>query len=105
MAFNIEICVTYIKDTFDPQSRAIEDAVKGLNERGSTHYDIADLTMGKYFSYRSNKNTKEEALEEAKKLCEDLLANPVIEDSRIISCRKEKRENPLLNILRTYFLR
>ncbi len=59
----------------DPQGKAINDALHRLG------YDkVVDVRAGKIFRIEMENTAPEAALEAARKLADQLLANPVIED-------------------------
>ncbi|MDR1413185.1 MAG: phosphoribosylformylglycinamidine synthase subunit PurS [Actinomycetes bacterium] len=71
---NYEIYVTYRAGIFDPAGAT---ARRGLEQIG---FDgIHDLSIGKYIRLNTDA-TREQVTE----MCEKLLANPVIEDYRIV---------------------
>ena len=58
----------------DPESETIDRALKRLG------FDqIASLSAGKFFDVRIDSESSEDAAHVARKMCETLLANPVIE--------------------------
>ena len=82
--FKIEVLVTLKKDVLDPQGKAIELAAKNINLK-----NIHSVKQNKYFEVLVEKVTdQEKAKEIVAKLSKNLLANEVIEDFKIISCRK-----------------
>ena len=82
--FKIEVLVTLKKDVLDPQGKAIELAARNINLK-----NIYSVKQNKYFEILVEKVlTQEKAKEIVEKLSKNLLANEVIEDFKIISCRK-----------------
>ena len=82
--FKIEVLVTLKKDVLDPQGKAIELAAKNINLK-----NIHSVKQNKYFEVLVEKVTdQEKAKEIVAKLSKNLLANEVIEDFKIIRCRK-----------------
>ncbi len=82
--FKIEVLVTLKKDVLDPQGKAIELAAKNINLK-----NIHSVKQNKYFEVLVEKvPDKDKAKEIVTKLSKNLLANEVIEDFKIISCRK-----------------
>ena len=72
------VYVTLKPDVLDPQGRAIQRACGSLGYEG-----ITDVRQGKLFEVTlatADRGAAERLLAE---LCEKLLANPVIEDSRV----------------------
>lgn len=69
------IHVTLKKGVLDPQGKAIENALHSLG------YDfVRDVRQGKFFEMELGNLDKNEADQKIKVLCEQLLANTVIED-------------------------
>ena len=82
--FKLEVLVTLKKDVLDPQGKAIELAAKNINLK-----NIYLVKQNKYFEILVEKVPNQaKAKEIVKKLSKNLLANVVIEDYKIISCRK-----------------
>ena len=82
--FKLEVLVTLKKDVLDPQGKAIEIAAKNINLR-----NIYSVKQNKYFEVLVEKvPSQEKAKEIVEKLSKNLLANEVIEDFKITSCKK-----------------
>ena len=62
----------------DPQGKAVEHALKSLGYSG-----ISNVRIGKQIVLDIVENSAEKARKELEKMCEDLLANTVIEDYEI----------------------
>ena len=62
----------------DPQGKAIHHALDAMNFEG-----VEDVRMGKQIVLKLTSTNKEDALNEVKKMAEDILANTVIEDYSI----------------------
>ena len=62
----------------DPQGKAVEHALKSLGYSG-----ISNVRIGKQIVLDIVEDSKEKARKELEKMCEDLLANTVIEDYEI----------------------
>jgi phosphoribosylformylglycinamidine synthase PurS subunit len=73
----VRVFVTPRKGILDPQGRAVESSLLSLGFK-----NVTDVKVGKYILLEVEARTTEEARVEAKKMCEALLANPVIEDFR-----------------------
>lgn len=69
--------VTPRKGILDPQGRAVESSLHTLGFK-----NVSGVKVGKYILLEVDAATASEARAEAKKMCEALLANPVIEDYR-----------------------
>lgn len=69
----------------DPKGAAVEEALTSLGYRGVLH-----LRMGKLMQFLLDGATKQEVQEKVEKMCEQLLANPVIEDYRYHICKRDE---------------
>ena len=63
----------------DPQGKAVEHALGSLGFNG-----VSNVRIGKQIVLDIDSKNKEDAKEELEKMCEELLANTVIEDYEII---------------------
>ena len=69
----------YLKNgVLDPQGKATHHALESMNFNG-----VDDVRIGKQIIIQLKTTDKDEAREEVKKMCEELLANTVIEDYTI----------------------
>ena len=73
----VRVFVTPRKGILDPQGRAVESSLQSLGFK-----NVSTVKVGKYITLEIDARTASEARHEAKKMCEALLANPVIEDYR-----------------------
>jgi phosphoribosylformylglycinamidine synthase subunit PurS len=73
----IKVFVTPRKGILDPQGRATEGALRSLGFGG-----VNSVRIGRYIVLDIDAPTKAAAEAAAKKMCEQLLANPLIEDYR-----------------------
>lgn len=73
----IKVFVTPRKGILDPQGRATESALRSLG-----FDDVNSVRIGRYIVLDIDAPTKAAAEEVAKKMCDQLLANPLIEDYR-----------------------
>ena len=73
--YNISILIKLKKGVNDPQGLAIKH---GLNQLGFS--EVNSARMGKVIDLSLAANNENDALSEAKLMCEQLLSNPVIED-------------------------
>lgn len=71
------IFVTPRKGILDPQGRAIEGALKSLGFEG-----VGSVHAGRYIVVEFDAPSRASAEELVRKMCNDLLANPNIEDFR-----------------------
>lgn len=68
--------ITLKKGVLDPQGKAIGHALEGLGFDG-----VGDVRQGKFIEIElSNAANEDDARSRVEKMCEQLLANPVIED-------------------------
>jgi phosphoribosylformylglycinamidine synthase len=69
----------YLKNgVLDPQGKATHHALESMNFGG-----VDDVRIGKQIILQLKTTDEDEAREEVKKMCEELLANTVIEDYTI----------------------
>ena len=71
----VKVFVTPRKGILDPQGRAVEQALVSL---GFT--SVSDVRIGKYIVLEIASRSAAEARDQAHRMCERLLANPLIED-------------------------
>jgi len=71
-----KVYVTLKRGVLDPQGKTIKQALEHLEFKG-----IEDVRLGKYIEITLN-DSRVDAEEEIKDMCERLLANTVIEDYR-----------------------
>ncbi len=74
----IAINVHLKKGVLDPQGKAVLHALKTLG-----FSDVENVRVGKQILLDIDTNDKEKAIKEAKKMADELLANPVIENYEI----------------------
>jgi len=73
----VKVFITPRKGILDPQGRAVEGALKSLGFAG-----VASVCVGRYITIDLDAPSAAEAEATAKKMCDQLLANPNIEDYR-----------------------
>jgi phosphoribosylformylglycinamidine synthase subunit PurS len=73
----IKVFVTPRRGILDPQGRAVEAALANLGFAG-----VSDVHLGRYVVLALDAPSKAVAEETVRKMCEQLLANPTIEDYR-----------------------
>jgi phosphoribosylformylglycinamidine synthase PurS subunit len=71
----IKVFVTPRQGILDPQGRAVETALANLGFVG-----VSDVHLGRYIVLALDAPSKVAAEESVRKMCEQLLANPTIED-------------------------
>jgi phosphoribosylformylglycinamidine synthase subunit PurS len=74
---HVKVFITPKQGVLDPQGRAIEQSLKSLG-----FDNVGQVRMGKYIELEVAAGTSEEAGTEVRRMCEQLLANTVIEDYR-----------------------
>ena len=75
----ISAIITLKKDVLDPQGKVIHQTLEGMNFK-----NINEVRQGKYFEIDVNENDPKKAKEIVENMCENLLANLVIENYKII---------------------
>jgi phosphoribosylformylglycinamidine synthase len=72
------VYVTLKKSVFDPQGKAVHDALRSLG------YDsVQDVRQGKFFELTLDGVSKDEAHKSVDEFARKVLANPVIESFRV----------------------
>ena len=74
----IAVNVHLKKGVLDPQGKAVHHALETLGFK-----NVADVRIGKQILLDIDTDDKEKAIEEAKKMADELLSNPVIENYEI----------------------
>ncbi len=77
MSMTARIWVTLRPGVLDPQGRAIAGALGALGFSG-----VEDVRQGKYLELRLAASDEAQARRDVERMCEDLLANTVIETYR-----------------------
>ncbi len=72
------VYITYKNGVLDPQGEAVKDALSSLGFQG-----VGDVRVGKYIEIEVEKSAPDEIRDEVEKMCQELLANPIIEDFRV----------------------
>ena len=75
----VKIIVTLKSGVLDPQGKAIQQTLNGMG-----FININEVRQGKYFVIDVKENNESKAKDQAKDMCEKLLANLVIEDYKIV---------------------
>ncbi len=73
----VRVFVTPRQGILDPQGRAVEHSLKSLG-----FGQVSSVRVGKYIVLDIDAPSREEARAMAARMCEQLLANPLIEDYR-----------------------
>jgi len=77
-SFSVRVQVLPKQDILDPQGQAVEKALISMGYK-----DIKDVKIGKEIVFKVKAESTEKAKFEVNQMCEQLLANPVIEDYKI----------------------
>lgn len=77
MHYHITIEVSTREGVLNPESKAILQALQGHK------FAVSELIMNKVFYLTLEAANKEQAMLEAEKMCEEFLANPIIQDYAI----------------------
>ena len=75
----IKIIVTLKNGVLDPQGKAIQQTLNGMN-----FSNVSEVRQGKYFDIEVNEKDEAKAKSQVEEMCKKLLANLVIEDFKII---------------------
>ena len=75
----IKVIVTLKKGVLDPQGKAIQQTLNGMN-----FSNVEEVRQGKFFEISVNENNETKAKKQVDEMCKQLLANLVIEDYKII---------------------
>ena len=75
----VKVIVTLKKGVLDPQGKAIEQTLIGMN-----FSNVNDVRQGKFFEISINDNDEQKAKNQVDDMCKKLLANLVIEDYKIL---------------------
>ena len=75
----IKIIVTLKNGVLDPQGKAIQQTLNGMNFN-----NVEEVRQGKFFEIEVNEKDENKAKSSVDEMCKKLLANLVIEDYKII---------------------
>jgi phosphoribosylformylglycinamidine synthase len=73
-----KVYITLKKSVLDPQGQVVNHALSSLGFEG-----IEEVRMGKFLQIHLQGEDQQTAAREVEKMCQKILANPVIEDYRI----------------------
>ena len=74
---HVRVFITPRQGILDPQGRAVEGSLKSLGFDG-----VASVHVGRYITLELNASSADAAAAAVRKMCDQLLANPNIEDYR-----------------------
>ena len=75
----IKIIVTLKNGVLDPQGKAIQQTLNGMN-----FSNVSEVRQGKYFEIDVKENDETKAKTQVDDMCKKLLANLVIEDYKVL---------------------
>ena len=75
---NAKICITLKPGLLDAQGKTIKSALESLGFKG-----VQDVRMGKYVELELNGARAASAKKAVERMCQKLLANPIVETYRI----------------------
>jgi len=78
MKFKANVYVTLKMGVLDPQGKAVLGALKNLEFN-----EVNDVRVGKFIELRLDAESEDQAEQRLWGMCEELLANPVIEDAKL----------------------
>jgi len=76
----ISVIVTLKDEVLDPQGKVISDTIRNMGIN-----NINDIRQGKFFEIKINEKDFKDAEKKIEEICKKLLANPVIENYKIIN--------------------
>ncbi|HEY8672940.1 MAG TPA: phosphoribosylformylglycinamidine synthase subunit PurS [Candidatus Dormibacteraeota bacterium] len=82
MTYAVEVIVALKPVVNDPQGLVVRDSLHRLGFDG-----VRGVRVGKHIEVEVDADTETDAREQVERMCEQLLRNMVIEDSRIASLR------------------
>ena len=74
----ISVIVTLKKEVLDPQGNIVQQTLKNMG-----YNNISQVRQGKFFEIEIDSNDVEKTKKEVVEICNNLLANTVIEDYKI----------------------
>tara|TARA_B100001029_G_C15055003_1_gene453684 strand:- start:1713 stop:1946 length:234 start_codon:yes stop_codon:yes gene_type:complete len=75
----IKVIVTLKNGVLDPQGKAIQQTLNGMN-----FANVTEVRQGKFFEIDVNETNEDKAKLQVEEMCKKLLANLVIEDYKIV---------------------
>lgn len=74
MTFKFRVIVMPRRDLLDPQGRAVASVLRDMGIK------VGEVRIGKSVEVEVEANSEEEAMEIVKKMADEVLSNPIIED-------------------------
>ena len=75
--------MTLKKEVLDPQGNTVQQSLKNMG-----YNNISQVRQGKFFEIEVNSNDVEKTKKEVVEICNNLLANTVIEDYKITDSKE-----------------
>ena len=82
MTYAVEVIVALKPVVNDPQGLVVRDSLHRLGFDG-----VRGVRVGKHIEVEVDAESEQDARDQVERMCEQLLRNTVIEDSRIVSLR------------------
>ena len=79
----ISVIVTLKKEVLDPQGNTVQQTLKNMG-----YNNISQVRQGKFFEIETDSNDVEKSKKEVVEICNNLLANTVIEDYKITDSKE-----------------
>jgi len=79
----ISVIVTLKKEVLDPQGNTVQQTLKNMG-----YNNISQVRQGKFFEIEIDSNDVEKTKKEVVEICNNLLANTVIEDYKITDSKE-----------------
>ena len=79
----ISVIVTLKKEVLDPQGNTVQQTLKNMG-----YNNISQVRQGKFFEIEIDSNDIEKTKKEVVEICNNLLANTVIEDYKITDSKE-----------------
>ncbi|MDB4908380.1 MAG: purS [Gemmatimonadetes bacterium] len=76
--YSVSVHITPRRGVLDPQGQAVGGALRTLGFAG-----VRDVHVGRYVIVEADADSEQAARDDVSRMCERLLANPVIEDFEI----------------------
>ena len=80
--FTVAVHIVPRRGLLDPQGKAVADALHSLGFAG-----VRDVRVGRYLTVETDAASAAEAEADVRRMCEQLLANPVTEDFELETAR------------------
>ncbi len=83
--YHANVLVVSRRNVLHPESKTVQEALHTLGFQ-----DVEQLEIGKHFSFQLDALNAEEAEAKIKRMSEQLLSNPVIEETHILSLKLQE---------------